>query len=385
MATATGQRADLTAAEQAAADELGVPYSVVEGYLGLLDAAAGTGRRPNRAELTARRELGIRAAEDGVELRALLEVYLRAAERGWAHLSGVSDAPTASAVRSGGSAALAVQRSVLMALLGGYQDAGRVSAGRDEADRREFIDDLLHGRSDFGRLAERAERFGLRLASSHVVVVARAKRPIRDFDPITAAVDRALSERFGDRNILVTTKEGLLVVLAPSGLRGIPGEFSHQLMRHLGADSGWQVAVGRSHPGAGGIVQSYEEARSTLDLAARLGFHTAMLHAADLLVFPVLLRDQAAITDLVRTVLGPLENARGGPHALLATLSSFFDNQGNVTATARHLELSARTVTYRLDRVHQLTGYAATEPTQRFTLEAAVLGAKLLDWPKEPL
>jgi DNA-binding PucR family transcriptional regulator len=42
-------------------------------------------------------------------------------------------------------------------------------------------------------------------------------------------------------------------------------------------------------------------------------------------------------------------------------------------------------VTYRLDRVFRLTGYSATEPTQRFTLEAAVLGARILGWPERPL
>jgi DNA-binding PucR family transcriptional regulator len=46
--------------------------------------------------------------------------------------------------------------------------------------------------------------------------------------------------------------------------------------------------------------------------------------------------------------------------------------------------ISARTVTYRLERVARLTGYSATDPTQRFTLEAAVLGAKLTDWPAQP-
>ncbi|HEX6870752.1 MAG TPA: helix-turn-helix domain-containing protein, partial [Micromonosporaceae bacterium] len=104
--------------------------------------------------------------------------------------------------------------------------------------------------------------------------------------------------------------------------------------------------------------------------------------AADLLVFPVLLRDRDAITDLVTTVLGPLLAARGGPAPYLDTLIAFFDNQGNVTAAARQLHLSVRAVTYRLDRIQILTGYHPSEPTQRFTLQTAVLGARLLGWPE---
>jgi DNA-binding PucR family transcriptional regulator len=38
-------------------------------------------------------------------------------------------------------------------------------------------------------------------------------------------------------------------------------------------------------------------------------------------------------------------------------------------------------VAYRLERIRQLTGYAANDPAHRFTLEAAVLGAWLLGWP----
>ncbi len=64
---------------------------------------------------------------------------------------------------------------------------------------------------------------------------------------------------------------------------------------------------------------------------------------------------------------------------MIDTLAAFFDNQGSATAAARQLNISVRAVSYRLDRIRALTGYAPTEPTQRFTLEAAVLGAHLLD------
>ena len=75
-------------------------------------------------------------------------------------------------------------------------------------------------------------------------------------------------------------------------------------------------------------------------------------------------------------------DARGGPQPYLETLSVLFDNQGNHTAAARQLHLSVRAVTYRLDRIRSLTGYHPGEPTQRFTLQTAVLGARLLGWPR---
>ncbi|MGC4815348.1 PucR family transcriptional regulator [Micromonospora sp. DT228] len=95
----------------------------------------------------------------------------------------------------------------------------------------------------------------------------------------------------------------------------------------------------------------------------------------------MLLRDRDAISDLVTTVLGPLTTARGGAEPYLQTLTVLFDNQGNHTATARQMHLSVRAITYRLDRIRDLTGYHPGEPTQRFTLQAAVLGARLLGWP----
>jgi hypothetical protein len=218
-----------------------------------------------------------------------------------------------------------------------------------------------------------------------VVAVARADQPFTDADPAARKVEDALVQRFGHHNVLVSSREGLLVCVLPSTLRGAPGEFAHQLVGVLGARAGWQIGVGRPRSGPGGVMRSFEEARNTLRLAARLGFRTPVLNAADLLVFPVLLRDRAAITDLVRAVLGPLTDARGGAQPMLDTLAAFFDSQGNTTAAARRLNVSVRAVSYRLDRIKALTGYSPTEPTQRFTLEAAVLGARLLEWPATPL
>jgi DNA-binding PucR family transcriptional regulator len=147
----------------------------------------------------------------------------------------------------------------------------------------------------------------------------------------------------------------------------------------------WRVTVGRPYPGSYGIARSYEEAREGLTMAVRLHLDTPVIHAEQLLIYRVLLRDQPAIADLVRTVLGGLVRARGGAEPLLATLDAYFAAGSVTTETARRLHLSVRAVTYRLDRITTLTGHDPTDPAQRFTINAAVLGAKLLGWPENDL
>jgi DNA-binding PucR family transcriptional regulator len=142
---------------------------------------------------------------------------------------------------------------------------------------------------------------------------------------------------------------------------------------------------GARAPWPGGIARSYEEARTALELSDRLNLEQRRSNAADLLVYQVLLRDRTAIGELVATVLEPLSKARGGAQPLIETLSAYFATGGVTAATARRLNLSTRATAYRLERIAELTGHSVNDPSQRFTLETAVLGAHLLGWPKGPL
>lgn len=244
--------------------------------------------------------------------------------------------------------------------------------------RREFIDDLLYGRSDLGRLAERAERFGLLLSRAHAVAVAQGSEPVEDTHPATRQVESALIGRFGERHILLTTKDGRLVCIAPGEQDEVLTFFAKQA--HAATEGG-QVAIGRPHPGAGGVVHSYEEALNALDLADRLHIDEPVLRAADLLVYPVLTRDRQAMADLVRNTLGPLESARGGARPLVDTLTAYFDSGCVAAEAARRLSLSVRALTYRLERIHKLTGANPADSVHRYTLQTAVIGARLLGWP----
>jgi sugar diacid utilization regulator len=340
----------------------GVPADLLGGHLVVLAEASATGRLPDRGALDAYRRSGVHAAEQGVAPRALVEAALLSAE-----LAGHTMIP-------------ALRRAV-SALMEGYEDAQRSAIRDEETARREFVDDLLQGRAE--RLAERAEHFGLRLAESYVVSVARGERPMGEADPLTRRIERDLVGRFGSHNILIAVREGLLVCVVPGTLTAASGEFVHHV--RAGFPPGWRVGVGRPHRGPGGVVTSFREAGNAIELGDRLGLRVPVLKAADLLVFPVLMRDRAAIEDLVGSVLGPLVPARGGAEPLLATLEAVFAAQGNQTAAARKLGISPRAVTYRLERVRRLTGFSPDDATQRFTLQTAVLGARLLDWPARPL
>ncbi|WAZ24808.1 helix-turn-helix domain-containing protein [Streptomyces cinnabarinus] len=341
------------------------------GYSGILADASATGRRLTRAERDSRRSLGERAAEAGLGLRALVAAHLAETRAHW---------PTGTDVSA--DAVLAAVAQAVDAFAEGYERAQRDAVRQEEAARREFVDDLLYGRSDLGLLAQRAERYGLRLSHAHAVAVARGRTAYDDGDPVPREVERALIGRFGDRSILLTTKDGRLVCIAPGDQAEVLAHFAKHA--HAATDGG-QVALGRAHPGPLGVVQSYEEALNALDLAERLELTEPVLHASELLVYPVLTRDRQAMADLVATVLGPLRRARGGARPLLDTLTAYFDSGCVAAEAARRLSLSVRALTYRLDRVRQLTGADPADPVQRYTLQTAVIGARLLDWPAKPL
>ncbi|MEV4138933.1 helix-turn-helix domain-containing protein [Dactylosporangium sp. NPDC049742] len=349
---------------------------LADGCAAILDLPPGVRR------LRAATDLGRRAADAGLQPPDLVNGVLHAVAAHW-QTTTTSPADTAAGVHARAAVLLTDTQTIVTAALHGHARQTHAELARHDQARTAFVNDLLTGRADPGRLAERAQRYGIRISATHVVLVARATNP-RSRATLTAdvahRVDAALARRFGDGNTLTTLRDTDLVCISAGGLRGIAAEIAHLLITELGTD-GWQLAVGRAHPGLPGLATSLDEARNTLDHAAKLGFTTPVLNAADLLVFPVLLRDRDAITDLVDTVLGPLTTARGGARLYLDTLTVLFDNQGNYTATARQMHVSVRTVTYRLDRIQQLTGYHPGEPTQRFTLQAAVLGARLLAWP----
>jgi sugar diacid utilization regulator len=383
----------LAVVARTAAADANAPVELLGEYLHILADAAISGRRPEKRELEAVRRLGRRAAEQGVDANQAVDLYLSAAWRLWQEIPMIVRSRDRDKVRAAADAVLRVINDAVGVLVEGHQAARRQMIRQEESARREFVDDLLRGDTDVSRLVERAEPFGLDLGRSHQLLLAAPVRSPASVDKAVVIMERAIVERFGDRDVLIASKDDLLVMLVPGEMRDFvsgtdvtdPAGFVHSRLRQSARHDRWQIAAGRPYPGAYGIARSYEEAREALLLARRLHLHDDVVQGRDLLVFRVLGRDQAALVDLVHALLEPLTRSRGGAEPLLKTLETYFATGAVATETARRLHMSVRTVTYRLAKVKTLTGTDPADPAQRLALHMAVVGARLLDWPASDL
>src|SRR5688500_4131692 len=298
----------LASVATSAATACQAPADLLGDYLPLLADAAINGRRPDAWELDAVRELGRSAAVQGVGARRAVDLYLSAAWRLWRQLPVVVRSSDPEKVRRAAEAVLRVLDDAVGVLVDGHQAERREMIRHEEAQRAEFVDDLLRGDADVSRLVERAEPFGIDLGKPHRVALVAPRRGDGTADRAAVALERAVVERFGDREVLVATKDGRVVVVVPGD--AVPasapsdgvdvGTALQQELSRRKLPGRWRVAAGRAFPGAYGIARSYEEALEALTFADRLGLDSDVVHARDLLVYRVLGRDQAAIVDLVR-------------------------------------------------------------------------------------
>lgn len=376
----TGNNVDVDAVACGAADDAGgLDPALLGDFLPTVAQAADSGRRLRTAELERYAERGAAAAVQGVALRALIDLYLSASWRLWRELP-VVQAGSAEQVRAAGLAVLRAADDGVAAVAEGFQLARGDLSRRQESARREVFDALLAGRTEAAAVLGRAVDLGVDLGAPHAVLVASGSFQDDRAAALLGRLERALQGRYGDAGVLVAVKGGDLVCIFAAPDDAALGQVRDRVVGVLGRD-GWRGALGRPHAGPDGVRASYEQARDALALADRLRLPGPMVDAAGLAVYRVLLRDREAVDELIHSRLAPLAEARGGAGPLLQTLDAYFATGGVATQTAARLHLSVRAVTYRLARVRALLAVDPTDPTERFALHAAVLGARALGWP----
>src|SRR3954466_3854294 len=108
------------------------PADLLGDYLPLLADAAINGRRPDAFELDSVRDLGRRAAAQGVGARRAVDLYLSATWRLWRQLPVVVRSSDPEKVRRAAEAVLRVLDDAIGVLIEGHQSERRESIRREE-------------------------------------------------------------------------------------------------------------------------------------------------------------------------------------------------------------------------------------------------------------
>lgn len=316
----------------------------IGGWLDALRRAAAERDRlgqPTRAGLATQ---AARAASEGIPLPLLVDTWLTSGWVLWNQLAGGVPTPD---VRKVAGALLRALDDGAQALAEGYVREQRNAVRRNEAARAALLDGLL-GEGSPDAVIAAAGRLGVDLMGSQAVLV-------------VDGVSEAVLERLRDAGALAAPREGQVVAV----LRGP-------------APRGPEPAgLGRPAVGVDGIRASYGQARRALSVALRLGLQGVVPYDE---VLPEILigHDRSALEDLVETTLGGLRGARHGAGPLLETLEAYFAAGLAVAATARDLGIHERTVRYRLARIAELTGLDLDDPHDRFRVELALRGRRLI-------
>ena len=361
--------------EQGAGKDSGIDPAMLADYLPAVLRAARSGRSIEERELDRFRRIGEDAAEKGVPLSALLDLYLSAGWRLWRAIHDAARMAGSEAVAAVADSLLRSSDDTAQALGRGFQEGQRLAIRREEAVRREFVDALLSGTGNLEWLQEWADGFGFTLPAAHRIVVAETDPRMEEGSTPHAMAESRIMREFGGTDVLVATRDGDLVcALSPS--EEDAAQRIADVLDEIGL-TGWRLGVGSEEPGVGGVARSYRQARESLAIAGALGSTSKIVWFDSLLAYHLLLRDRAALEEVVEDVLGGLDGARGGPEVLLQTMEAFFASSGNLSAAARQLHVSPRAVSYRLQAITRLTGRRPQAPDDRFLLELAVRAARL--------
>lgn len=178
---------------------------------------------------------------------------------------------------------------------------------------------------------------------------------------VVGTVSTAVLERLRDAALLVGVRSGTIVAIISGRVPRGPET----------------AGLGRPSLGVAGIRISFGEAERALEVASRLGLRGVVPYA-EVLPEALIGQDRETLRELVDLTLTPLRSNRQGGPQYIETATTWLQEGLSVAATARALDVHERTVRYRLARIAKLTSLDLQHPDDRFRLELALRGARLL-------
>lgn len=158
---------------------------------------------------------------------------------------------------------------------------------------------------------------------------------------------------------------------------GTARELTRRLREHLRAEfPNNRLLCGLSGPAADLTEwpQVYRQAAQAMELAGRLHADTTVTFDS-LSIYQLLIQieDEPAAKRFTDKIVGPLvDYDKRHRSSLMETIIAYFEHHGNVSQTAEALYIHRNTLSYRLDRIQEMTGQDLEDPDERLALQLAL-------------
>jgi hypothetical protein len=257
-----------------------------------------------------------------------------------------------------------------------------VSDARDEVEhdlRASLIEDLRSGSVGGAAVARRADRLGCDLARGALAMVAE----VESAKPRGTA---ALVESEWPGAVAEPIEGRIYAILPARGGDGAPGaalSAARRLVRRLRVHG--PAAVSSFYPDPGELGHSVREAELVLEVVRRDERLAEQIEVgAGDGVYRLLFRALVSHPEEVRsfyedTVAPVVEYDRQYRSELLSTLEAYLAEDCNMNATARAIFAHRHTVSYRLDRVSELTGLDPASSADRERLGLGIKAFRILE------
>ena len=144
-------------------------------------------------------------------------------------------------------------------------------------------------------------------------------------------------------------------------------------------DVGLAIGMGRPVRTIGEWRSSYQEALAAERMAMQWHIFTPLFFG-DLGVYRLLslLLESAELRSFYRETLGELASERYVNDEFIRTLETFFDEDGNLSKTAKKLNVHRNTLLYRMERIGQIGEFDLDNPETRLAVHLALKIRRLL-------
>lgn len=310
---------------------------------------------------------GRQRAREGIPLEALLKAYRLGATVGWEATLEESNRENTAELEAALQVTGGLMRyldHVSTAVAQSYLHERESMVTNEERQNRELLEALLDGGPSEAKVKRLGARASIQLAKTYwlsLITVGGAGPPLSE----TAQLLRRLAQAYA---VIAIARHDDILVLWPGGGAEAPLVLKDAVS--LLADQYQVTQVALAGPSSKPLRPLLSEAEVIMQLAEG---QSGIVRLEDLPLRSLIHQAGGRTTEVVRRLVEPLvaHDVNRGTD-LVNTLTTYFTCNGSLPATAQSLYVHRNTVTYRLGRVHQLTGLDPAVLPNLFLLYAAI-------------